>query len=165
MTRQSQTLTRGQHLILLFLKTSGRALSIATWNVRTLYQSGKLDNVIQEMAEMKVGMSGLAETRWTNSIKFRNKGTTMVYSGGQEHRNGVEIIMNDNIAQALLGCWPISDRIIIIKMQGKLFDRNIIKLYAPTLEYNEGDIEVLYEEVQTAIKQVKSDAYYVLWET
>ena len=69
------------------MKTRGRSLSIATWNVRTLYQSGKVDNVIQEMAEMKMDILGLAETRWIDSGKFRKEGTTMVYSGGQEHRN------------------------------------------------------------------------------
>jgi len=52
------------------LKTRGRTLSIATWNVRTLYQPGKIDNVIQEMAEMKIDILGLAEKRWTNSGKF-----------------------------------------------------------------------------------------------
>ena len=34
------------------LKTRGRTSSIVTWNVRTLYQLGKIDNVIQEMTEM-----------------------------------------------------------------------------------------------------------------
>ena len=82
------------------LKTRGRTLSIATWNVRIVYQPRKIDNVIQEMAEMKIDILGLAETRWTNSGKFRKEGTAMVYSGGQEHRNGVGIITNNNISKA-----------------------------------------------------------------
>ena len=57
------------------LKTKGRTLSTATWNVKTLYQPGKIDNVIQEMAEMKIDVLGLAETRWTNSGTFRKEGT------------------------------------------------------------------------------------------
>ena len=86
---------------------------------------------MQEMAKMKIDILGLAETRWTNSGKFRKEGRTMVYSGGQEHRKGVGIIMNNNIAKAFIGYWPISDRITIIKLQGKPFNLNIIKLYAP----------------------------------
>ena len=81
----------------------------------------------------------------------------MVYSGGREHRNGVGIIMNNNIAKALMGYWPISDRIVMIKLQGKPFKINMIPLYAPTQDYNDDDIEVFYDEVQTAIKQVKSN--------
>jgi len=94
--------------------------------------------------------------RWTNSDKFRKEGTTMVYSGGQEHRNGVGIIMNNNTSKALMRYWPISDRIVMIKVQGKPFNINIIQLYVPTQDYNDDDSEVFYEEVQTAIKQVKS---------
>jgi len=48
-----------------------------------------------------------------------------VYSGGQEHRNGVRVIMN-NIAKALMGYWQVSDRIVMIKLQGKPFNINII---------------------------------------
>ena len=103
------------------LKNRGRTLSIATWNVRIFYQPGKIDNVIQEVAEMKIDILGLAETRWTNSGKFRKEGTTMVYSGGQQHRNGVGIIMNNYIAKALIAYWPISERIVMIKLQGKPF--------------------------------------------
>ena len=113
------------------LKTKGRTLSIATWNVKTLYQPGKIDNVIQEMAEMKIDVLGLAETRWTNSGTFRKEGTTMLYSRGREHRSGVGSIMNNNITKALMGYWPISDRIVMIKLQGKPFNINIIQLYAP----------------------------------
>ena len=52
------------------LKTRSRTLSIATWNVRILYQLGE----IQEMAEMKINILGLAESRWTNSSKCRKEG-------------------------------------------------------------------------------------------
>ena len=85
------------------LKTRGITLSIATWNVRTLCQPGKIDNVIQEMAEMKIDILRLAEIRWTNSTKLRKEGTKMVYSGGQEHRKGVGITMNNNMVEALMG--------------------------------------------------------------
>ena len=65
--------------------------------------------------------------------------------------------MNNNIAKVLMGYWPISDRIVMIKLQGKQFNLKIIQLYAPTQDYNDDDIEAFYEEVQTAIKQVKSN--------
>ena len=55
----------------------------------------------------------------------------MVYSVGREHRSGVGSIMNNNIAKALMGYLPISDRIVMIKLQGKPFNINLIQLYAP----------------------------------
>src|SRR6267154_2174240 len=37
---------------------------IGTWNVRSLYQPGKLANVLSEMKRMRVGILGVAETWW-----------------------------------------------------------------------------------------------------
>jgi len=61
------------------LKTRGRTISIATKNIRNLYQPGKIDNAIQEMAESKIDILGLVGMRWTKSGKFRKEGTTIVY--------------------------------------------------------------------------------------
>ena len=44
-------------------KTRGQTLRVATWNVRTMFQAGKLDNVIQEMDNMNFYILGLCETR------------------------------------------------------------------------------------------------------
>ena len=39
---------------------------IGTWNVRTLYQTGKLVNVIQEMNRCGISALGISETHWTD---------------------------------------------------------------------------------------------------
>ena len=49
------------------MKTHGKLLNIGTWNFRTLYQPGKLDNLIQELNHMKIDIMGIAETRWTDT--------------------------------------------------------------------------------------------------
>ena len=42
-------------------------IKIGVWNVRTLYQCGKIENVIQEMKHLKVNIMGVCETRWKRS--------------------------------------------------------------------------------------------------
>ena len=64
---------------------------IATWNVRTTYQSGKMDNIIMEMKRMKISILGVCEVRWTKSGKVTSEGTTFTYSGGMEHKHSVGI--------------------------------------------------------------------------
>ena len=39
----------------------------------------------------------------------------MVYSGGEQHRNGVGLAMRNSIARTMIGYWPISERVIMIK--------------------------------------------------
>ena len=60
------------------LKTQDKNLVIATWNVRTLYQAGKLDNATQEMKKMKIAILGIAEMRWTESGKIRKESYNIV---------------------------------------------------------------------------------------
>ena len=56
-----------------------------------------------------------------------------------------------------MGYWPISNRVIMVKLQGKPFNINILQTYAPTQDHNDEDIEQFYEEIQQAINQAKSD--------
>ena len=94
MKMSSQTLTVRMSSDSAALEIQDRNLVIATWNVRTLYQVGKLDNVIQEMKKMKIEILGIVETRWTESGKIRKDSHTILCSGGQKHRNRVGILMN-----------------------------------------------------------------------
>lgn len=140
------------------LKTRDKDLKIATWNVRTLYQPGKLDNAIQEMENMQLDIMGMAETRWTGSGKISREKYTMTYSGGEEqHENGVGIIINNNIARAMMGYIAISDRVIMMKLRGKPFNINILQVYSPTQDHDDEEIEKFYEEIQNGLQHTRSD--------
>ena len=49
------------------LKTRNRLLLIGTWNVRTLYQAGKLNNALKEMDNMELELLGISECKWTDN--------------------------------------------------------------------------------------------------
>jgi len=49
------------------LKAMNRLLRIGTWNVRTLYQAGKLNNALKEMDNMKLDLLGISECKLTDS--------------------------------------------------------------------------------------------------
>jgi len=63
---------------------------IATWNVRTMNQSRKMDNIMMEMKRMKINILGVCEVRWTQSGKLASEGTTFIYSGGTEQSMALE---------------------------------------------------------------------------
>ena len=94
------------------LKTRGKPLRIGTWNARTLYKAGKLDNAIQEMNNMSLDVLGISETRRTESGKFVTVNHTMIYSGGIEHKHEVGFILNKKVEKAVMGYWPISERVL-----------------------------------------------------
>ncbi|XP_027220178.2 craniofacial development protein 2-like [Penaeus vannamei] len=64
-------------------------LKIGSWNVRTLCQCGKLDNIKQEMTRMEINILRICETRWTQNGDIFSDEHRLIYSGGIEHNTGV----------------------------------------------------------------------------
>ena len=131
-------------------------LRIGTWNVNTLYQAGKLNNVEREMKRLKLDILGVAEVRWTgaDSIKLP-EGGCFIYSGGQEHKHGVGVMLNKRTEECLTGFYAISERVLLVRLKGKPFDVCVIQVYAPTSAYDDAEVDQFYEEVMKAKQQCK----------
>ena len=73
-----------------------------------------------------------------------------IYYCGQEslRRNGVAIMVNKRVQNAVLGCNLKNDRMISVRLQGKPFIITIIQVYAPTSNAEEAEAERFYEDLQ-----------------
>ena len=93
---------------------------------------GQLEVVKQEMARVNVDILGISELKWTGMGEF-NSGDHYIYYYGQEsfRRNGLAIMVNKRVRNAVLGCNLKNDRMISIHFQGKLFNITVIQVYAP----------------------------------
>ena len=79
---------------------------IRTWNLRSTNQ-GKLEVVKQEMARVNIDILGIRELKWTGMGEFNLMGNDhYIYYCGQESlkRNGVALIVNKRVWNAVLGC-------------------------------------------------------------
>ncbi|GFN73976.1 RNA-directed DNA polymerase from mobile element jockey-like [Plakobranchus ocellatus] len=141
---------------LMYISLKKDKLNIATWNIRTLLQKGKLENIKQEMERMKLNILGLSEVRWKGAGKITSGGHEIIYSGGTESEKGVGIIVDQTVTKAIKGYWALSDRVLLVKIAGKPVDLNIIQVYAPTANSNDGDLDKFYNELDTAKTQCKS---------
>ena len=83
---------------------------------------GKLEVVKQEMTRVNVDILGISELRWTRLGEF-NSDDHYIYYWGQEslRRNGIAIIVNKRVRNAVLGCNLKNDRMISVHFQGKPF--------------------------------------------
>ena len=95
---------------------------------------GKLEVVKQEMARVNVDILGISEQRWTGMGEF-NSDDHYIYYCGQEslRRNGVAIMVNKGVRNAVLRYNLKNDRMISVRFQGKPFNITIIQVYAPTI--------------------------------
>ena len=92
---------------------------IGIWNVRSINR-GKLELVKQEMARVNIDILGISELKWTGMGEF-NSDENYIYYCGQEslRRNGVAIIVNKRVWNAVLGCKLKNKRMISVHFQGK----------------------------------------------
>ena len=103
---------------------------------------GKLEVVKEEMARVNVDILGISKLKWTGMGEF-NSDDHYIYYCGQEslRRNGVAIIVNKRVRNAVLGCNLKNDRMISIHFQGKPFNTTVIQAYAPTSNAEEAEVE------------------------
>ena len=93
---------------------------------------GKLKMVKQEMARVNVDILDISELKWTGMDEF-NSDDHYIYYCGQEslRRNGVAIIVNKRVRNAVLGCNLKNDRMISVRFQGRPFSITVIQVCAP----------------------------------
>ena len=120
-----------------------------TWNGRSKNQD-KLKVVKQEMARLNIDILGISELKWTGMGEF-NSDDHYIYYCGQEslRRNGVAIIINKRVQNAVLGCNLKNDR---MNFQGKPFNITVIQVYAPTSNAEEAEVERFFEDLQDLLE-------------
>ena len=110
---------------------------------------GKLEVVKQEMWRANIDILGISELKWTGMGEF-NSDDHYIYYCGQEslRRNGVAIMVNKRVWNAVLGCNLKNNRMISVHFQGKPFNITVIQAYAPTSNAEEAEVEQFYEDLQ-----------------
>ena len=125
---------------------------IGTWNVRSMNQ-GQLEVVKQEMARVNVDILGNSELKWTGMGEFNSDDHYIYYRGQKSlRRNGVAIMVNKRVWDAVLGCNLKNDRMISVRFQGKAFNITVIQVYAPTSNAEEAEVERFYEDLQDLLE-------------
>ena len=79
-----------------------------------------------------------------------------IYYCGQEslRRNGVAIMVNKRVRNAVLGCNLKNDRMISVRFQGKPFNITVSQIYAPTSNAEETEVEWFYEDLQDILELI-----------
>ena len=67
-------------------------------------------------------------------------------------RNGVALIVNFRVQNAVLGCNLKNDRMISVRFQDKPFNITVIQVYAPTSNAEEADVEWVYQDLQDLLE-------------
>ena len=87
---------------------------IGIWIVRSMNQ-GKLELVTQEMARVNINILGIRELKWSGMGEFNSDDHYIYYCGqGSLRRNGIAIIVNKRVLNAVLGCNLKNNKMISV---------------------------------------------------
>ena len=109
---------------------------------------GKLEVVKQEMARVNVDILGISELKWNGVGEFYSDEHYIYYCGQESlRRNGVAIMVNKRVWNAVLECSLKNDRMISVRLQGKPFYITVIQVHAPISNAEEAEVEWFYEDL------------------
>ena len=95
---------------------------------------GKLDVVKLEMIRVKINILGISELKWMGMGEFISDDHYIYYCGQEsQRRNGVALIINKQVQNAVLGCHLKNDRMISFHFQSTTFNITVILVYGPLL--------------------------------
>ena len=88
-----------------------------------------------------------------------------IYYYGQEslRRNGVAIMVNKRVQNAVLGYSLKHNRMISACFQGNPFNITVIQVYAPTSNAEEAEVQWFYEDLQDLLELTpKKDVLFII---
>ena len=132
-------------------------IKLGNWNVRTLNQEGKLEQLTSVFDKYSLDMCALTETRLTGFEKRElDEGKILLHSGREDgsHYQGVGLLLNKQAGQALDEWEPVNERIMYARLKSSHGNMSVMVCYAPTNEADDNRKDDFYATLQEAIDKV-----------
>ena len=116
------------------------------------------------MTRVNIDILGISKLRWIGMGGFNSDVHYIYYCVPESpRRNGVAIILNKRVQNAVLGCNLKNDRMISVGFQGKPFNITVIQVYSPTSNAEEAEVESFYEDLQDLLELTpKKDVLFMI---
>ena len=94
------------------------------------------------MVRVNIDILIISELKWTEMGKFNSDDHYIYYCGQESLRsNGVALILNKRVQNAVLSCSLKNRRKILVSFQGQPFSITVIQVYAPNTNAKEVEVE------------------------
>ncbi|KAI8514635.1 hypothetical protein Bbelb_072260 [Branchiostoma belcheri] len=142
-----------------------KLIRIGCWNVRTLFQTGKLAQAVREMNDFNLALLGVTEARWTNTGKQTlNTGEVIIWSGRTDnlHQEGVALIISKKYTNTLLQWKPVNERLLYVRLNSTYAKLSVVVAYAPTNDADGEDKDKFYSALQGVLEDIPRHDVMVL---
>ena len=99
----------------------------------------------------------LKKKTWSSSAetfkKKKNQAFSLKHYGRMVHKD---------IVNSVIGCHPVSSRLITVRLRANPFNITIIQVYALTSSYDDTEVDEFYRELQSLVDQMPKQATLVV---
>ena len=135
-------------------------LSIGSWNIGTL--QGKSIELVKILRKRRINSACVQETKWAGSKARDVDGYKLWYSGSDRRRNGVGILVDEELRGQVVEVKRINDRLMTIKLVVRGFTLNVCSAYAPQVG-SEGEEKMrFWEALEEVVRGVPSSEKIVV---
>src|SRR6476661_3292110 len=124
---------------------------------------GKLETVKEKMRRNRLSIMGVSEVRWKDRSDFVSDGYRVMYAGGPTCQRGVAIIAKAKVAERVTEIDRFGDQIMVVKIKADSVDMVIVQAYLPTTDYEDEEVEKLYDQLEEILGKQKEQTTLFLW--
>ena len=95
-----------------------------------------------------------------------SEGVRVIYTGGEESKNGIAILLDEKVARCLDGVERYGDRLIMVTIRAHPVNIVIMQVYMPTTAHEEDEVESIYEIIEERLEGIKGKEFVIVmpWE-
>lgn len=128
---------------------------LGTWNIRTLLQVGKMDEINEQRKIYNIDILALQEVRWKDRGIIERKEYSLFYSGEvKQGRNGTAFMVNKRLVTKVRDVQAVNGRISYIRISNQQAAVTIINAYAPTEDAEEENKLEFYEKLEETFDKI-----------
>lgn len=138
---------------------------LGSWNVKTLLQAGKLQELAEQVENTSINIVAVQETRWPGIGCIKKSKYNFYYSGPNTRTGqaGTGFFVTNPFVKLVIGFTAITERLCTLRIMGRYNNITLVNVYAPTNEQQEETKEIFYEELQRSLEQIpKNDIITIL---
>ena len=76
------------------------------------------------------------------------------------HKHAAGFLVHKDIVNTVMGCCPVSSRLITIRLRAVPFNIKVVQAYAPTSDYDDNEVEEIYDQLQNVIDQTPKKVHF-----
>ncbi|KAF3647951.1 hypothetical protein FXO37_19693 [Capsicum annuum] len=129
-------------------------LRVGSKNIETL--QGKSIELVKILKKRRVSIACVQETKWVGTKARDVDGYKLWYSGSVRHKNGVGILVDEDLKEHVMEFKRVGDRLMSIKLVIGGSSVNVISTYAPQVGLDEEEKKGFWEVLDEAVRGVPS---------